>query len=123
MEDDAEVSKAVDKVQQYYDAQNKREWVEWAGKILMPRLHTQIVMEKADTMRAEQEEAEELWRQSERAQHEQERADKEAELDEKGAELIRQVNAKEIDKQRFLELVAELDLERAMGRVWPKDYP
>jgi hypothetical protein len=36
-------------------------------------------------------------------------------LDKKEAEYIRQVNAKEIDKARFWELVSELDLERAMG--------
>jgi hypothetical protein len=33
----------------------KWEWVEWAGKTLMPRLHMQITMERADEMRAEQE--------------------------------------------------------------------
>jgi hypothetical protein len=43
--------------QEYYDAQDKREWVEWAGKILMLRLHVQIAMEKVDTARAEKEEA------------------------------------------------------------------
>jgi hypothetical protein len=30
-------------------------------------------------------------------------------------EYIRQMNAKEIDEDRFRELVGELDLERAMG--------
>jgi hypothetical protein len=40
---------------------------------------------------------------------------KEAELDKKEAEYIRQVNLKEIDKDRFQELVGELDLERVMG--------
>jgi hypothetical protein len=44
-EEDAEVKKVVDEVQGYYDVQEKREWVEWAGKTLMPRLHTQIAME------------------------------------------------------------------------------
>jgi hypothetical protein len=28
MEDNAEVKKAVDEVQEYYDMQNKREWVD-----------------------------------------------------------------------------------------------
>jgi hypothetical protein len=46
---------------------------------------------------------------------EEEWAAKEAELDEKEAKYIRQVNTKEIDEDRFRELVAELDLERAMG--------
>jgi hypothetical protein len=32
-EDDAEVKKAVDEVQEYYDVQEKREWVDWVGKI------------------------------------------------------------------------------------------
>jgi hypothetical protein len=41
--------------------------------------------------------------------------EKEVELDEKEAKLIRQVNAKEINELQFWELVAELDLERAMG--------
>jgi hypothetical protein len=36
-------------------------------------------------------------------------------LEEKEAEYIRQVNAKEINEACFQELVAELDLERAMG--------
>jgi hypothetical protein len=40
---------------------------------------------------------------------------KEVELDEKEAEYIWQVNVKEIDEDRFQELVGELDLERAMG--------
>jgi hypothetical protein len=53
-EDDTEVKKAVNEVQGVYDVHGKREWVEWAGKTLMPRLHTQIEMERADTMRAEQ---------------------------------------------------------------------
>jgi hypothetical protein len=35
MEDDTEVSKVVNKVQEYYNVQDKREWVEWAGKTLM----------------------------------------------------------------------------------------
>jgi hypothetical protein len=50
-EDDAEVKKAIDEAQEYYDVQDKREWVEWAGKVLMLRLHTQIAMEKVDTVR------------------------------------------------------------------------
>jgi hypothetical protein len=37
-EEDTEVKKAVDEAQAYYDAQDKREWVEWAGKMLMLRL-------------------------------------------------------------------------------------
>jgi hypothetical protein len=53
-EDDA------DKAQEYYDAQDRREWVEWVGKILMLCLHVQIAIEKADTARAEQEDVEEL---------------------------------------------------------------
>jgi hypothetical protein len=48
-------------------------------------------------------------------EQEQERAAKEAELDKKEAEYIGQVNAKEINKVRFWELVGELDLERVMG--------
>jgi hypothetical protein len=38
-------------------------------------------------------------------------------LDEKEVEVIEQVNAKEIDKLQFWELIAELDLERAMGEI------
>jgi hypothetical protein len=64
---------------------------------------------------AEQEEVEEMCRQVERVQREQERVAKEVELDEKEVKYIRQVNAKEIDEVRFLELVVELDMERAMG--------
>jgi hypothetical protein len=59
-EDDVNVKKAVDEAQEYYNMQEKREWVEWAGKISMPRLHAQMAMEQADTMRAEQEELEEM---------------------------------------------------------------
>jgi hypothetical protein len=69
-EDDVDVKKAVDEAQAYYNAQEKREWVEWAGKILMPRLHVQMVMEQADTMRAEQEELEEMRQQDEKEQRE-----------------------------------------------------
>jgi hypothetical protein len=59
-EDDVDVKKAVDEVQVYYNAQEKWEWVDWAGKILMPRIHAQMAMEQADAMRAEQEELEEM---------------------------------------------------------------
>jgi hypothetical protein len=54
-EDDVDVKNAVNKAQKYYDVQEKREWVKWAGKILMPRLHAQMAMEQADATRAEQE--------------------------------------------------------------------
>jgi hypothetical protein len=114
-EDDVNVKKVVDQAQAYYNAQEKREWVEWAGKILMPRLHTQMVMEQADTMRVEQEALEEMPRQDEKEQREQEWAEKEAEWEKREAEFIRQVEAKEIDNERFRELVNELDLERAMA--------
>jgi hypothetical protein len=59
-EEDAEVKKAVNEAQAYYDVQDKRQWVEWAGKTLMPCLHAQIVMERVDVMRAEQEQLEEI---------------------------------------------------------------
>jgi phosphoribosyl-ATP pyrophosphohydrolase len=67
-EDDAEVKKVVDEAQEYYDAQDKREWVEWAGKTLMLWLHMQIVMEKVDAARAEQDMMDELRLQEERVQ-------------------------------------------------------
>jgi hypothetical protein len=108
MEDNTKVKKAVNDAQAYYDAQDKREWVEWAGKVLMPCLHMQIVMKQADTV-------EEMQQQDKREQQEQERAEKEAELDEKEAEYIKQMNTKEIDEDWFRELIGELDLERAMG--------
>jgi hypothetical protein len=114
-EDGTEVKKVVDEAQEYYDAQDKREWVEWAGKTPMLRLHVQIAMEKADMARAEQEELEEMRRQDEREQREREQAEKEAELEEKEVEYIRQVDAKEINEDQFRELVGELDLERVMG--------
>jgi hypothetical protein len=109
--DDVDVKKVVDKVQAYYNAQEKREWVEWASKILMPRLHVQIAMEQVDAMRAVQEDLGEMRRQDEREQ----RAEKEAEWEKREAEFIWQVDAKEIDNERFWELVNELDLERAMA--------
>jgi hypothetical protein len=59
-EEDTEVKKAVDEAQGYYDVQEKREWVKWAGKMLMPCLHTQMAMEKVDAARAEQEELEKM---------------------------------------------------------------
>jgi hypothetical protein len=114
-EDDVDVKKAVDAAQTYYNVQEKREWVEWAGKILMPRLHAQMAMEQADAMRAEQEALEEMRRLDEEEQRERERAEKEAEWEKREEEFIRQVEAKEIDDERFRELVNELDLERAMA--------
>jgi hypothetical protein len=114
-EDDVDVKKAVDEAQVYYNTQEKREWVEWAGKILMPRLHAQMAMEQADAMRVEQEELEEMRRQDEVEQWEWEWAEKEAEWEKREAEFIRQVDVKEIDNERFWELVNELDLERAMA--------
>jgi hypothetical protein len=57
---------AVDEAHEYYNAQDKREWVDWAGKILIPCLYAQVAMEKVDVARAEQEEIEEMRRQDER---------------------------------------------------------
>jgi hypothetical protein len=114
-EDNINIKKVVDEAQAYYNVQEKREWVEWAGKILMPRLHVQMEMEKADAMRAEQDELEEMRQQDEREQREWERVEKEAEWEEREAEYIWQVDAKEIDEEKFRELVHELDLERAMA--------
>jgi hypothetical protein len=57
-EDNVDVKKAVDEVQEYYNTQEKWEWVEWARMILMPQLYVEIVMEKVDAMRVEQEELE-----------------------------------------------------------------
>jgi hypothetical protein len=98
-EEDTEVKKAVDEVQAYYDAQDKREWVEWAGKMLMPCLHVQIAMEKVDDMRADQEQLEDMRQQDKREQQEWERVEKEAELDEKEEEYIWQMDMKEIDEK------------------------
>jgi hypothetical protein len=114
-EDDVDVKKAVNAAQVYYNAQEKREWVEWASKILMPRLHAQIAMEQADAARAEQEALEEMRRQDKEEQRERERAEKEAEWEKREAEFIQQVKAKEIDDEWFRELVNKLDLERAMA--------
>jgi hypothetical protein len=114
-EDDAEVKKAIDKAQGVYDVHGKREWVKWAGKMLMPWLHAKIAMERVDTMRAEQDAIEEERIQAERVQREEERAAKELALEEKEEEYIRQLNVKEIDEEKFQELIGELDLERAMG--------
>jgi hypothetical protein len=49
----------------------KREWVKWVGKTLMPWLHAQIVMERVDAMRVEQDAMEEERIQAERAQQEE----------------------------------------------------
>jgi hypothetical protein len=113
-EDDTEVKKAIDEVQGVYDLHGKREWVEWAGKTLMLWLHAQIEMERADTMRVEQDAIEEERFQVEWAQQEEERAVKEAELEKKEEDYIKQLDAKQIDEERFRELIGELDLERAM---------
>jgi hypothetical protein len=57
-----------------------------------------------------------MRQQDEREQQEWEWAEKEAELDEKEAEYIWQMNTKEINEDKFRELIGELDLERAMGK-------
>jgi hypothetical protein len=44
-------------------------------------------------------------------------AEKEAEWEKREVEFIRQVDAKEIDDERFWELINELDLERAMAEI------
>jgi hypothetical protein len=75
-EDNIKMKKVVDEVQEYYNVQEKREWVEWASKISMPQLHVQMAMEKADTMRVEQEELEESQQQDEREQRGQAWAEK-----------------------------------------------
>jgi hypothetical protein len=64
---------------------------------------------------AEQDAMDEEQIQAERAQREEERAAKEAELDKKEEEYIWQLNGKEIDENKFRELIGELDLERALG--------
>jgi hypothetical protein len=103
-EDNAEVRKAVDEAQGVFDMQGKREWVEWAGKTLMPCMHAQMAMERADEMRLEQEALEdaleEMRRQDESEQQERERVEKEVELEEKEAEYIRQLNEKVIDAEK-----------------------
>jgi hypothetical protein len=66
MEDDVDIKKAADEVQEYYNVQEKRERIKWAGKMLMPRLHAQMAMEKADAARAEQDMMDELRLQEER---------------------------------------------------------
>jgi hypothetical protein len=123
-EDDTKVKKAVDEAQGIYDVHGKREWVKWAGKTLMPHMHVQIVMEKADEMRAEQDVMDEERLQAERAERKQERAAKEAELEEKEDEYIKQLNTKEIDEDWFRELIGELDWRgrwvRALRRVRPR---
>jgi hypothetical protein len=53
-EDDIDVKKAVDEVQEYYNMQDKRDWVEWGGKTLMFHLHVQIAIDKMDVEWAEQ---------------------------------------------------------------------
>jgi hypothetical protein len=68
MEANAKVKKAFDEVQEYYDTQDKWEWVEWAGKMLMPQLHVQIAMENADMERVEQDMMDKLRLQEEQAQ-------------------------------------------------------
>jgi hypothetical protein len=60
IEDNIDVKKALDEAQEYYNVQEKREWVEWVGKMLIPQLHTQIMMEKEDTVRAEQDAMDEV---------------------------------------------------------------
>jgi hypothetical protein len=47
------VKKAIDEAQEYYDVQDRRDWVKWVGKMLMLHLHAQIAIEKADVARAE----------------------------------------------------------------------
>jgi hypothetical protein len=116
-EDDAEVQRVADEVQRVYDVHGKQESVEWAGKMLMPRLHAQMAMERVDAMRVEQDVIEEERYQAEWAQREEERATKESELEERETEYIQQLNVKEIDEDRFRELVGELDVERAWARV------
>jgi hypothetical protein len=109
--DNPEVKKVVEEAQAVYDKHGKQEWVEWAGKTLMPRLHVQIEIDRANVMRAEQDVMEEEQYQAEQAQHEEERAAKEVELEKKEEDYIKQLDAKEIDEEQFRELVNELDLE------------
>jgi hypothetical protein len=70
-----------------------------------------MAMEQADAMRAVQEDLDEMRRQDEREQW----AEKEAEWEKREAEFIWQVDVKEINDERFRELVNEPDLERAMA--------
>jgi hypothetical protein len=40
-------------VRDYFNNQDKREWVEWAGNILMLKLHAEVEMEKAAAKRVQ----------------------------------------------------------------------
>jgi hypothetical protein len=45
-----------------FDSFDKREWVGWAGKILMPKLHGEIEVERLAAVMVKKRRAEEEWR-------------------------------------------------------------
>jgi hypothetical protein len=45
-EDDQDISAIIEEARDYFNNKDKREWVEWAGMILMPKLHVEKVVAK-----------------------------------------------------------------------------
>jgi hypothetical protein len=52
-EDDQDIVAVIEEAWDYFNNQDKKEWVEWAGTILMPKLHAKMEMKKAVARRVQ----------------------------------------------------------------------
>jgi hypothetical protein len=111
-EDDQDIVAVIEEAWDYFNNQDKKEWVEWAGTILMPKLHAKMEMKKAVARRV-QVEAEGLDQiRKEEQKWEQERLDREAEFDWRAEEIRQAFKSKKIDSKQLRKAAEALELER-----------
>jgi hypothetical protein len=109
---DQDIIAIIEEARDYFNNKDKREWVEWAGTILIPKLHAEMEMEKVAARRV-QVEAERLERiRQEEQKQEKEQVDREAEFDRRAEEIRQAFKTKKIDGKQLREAVEALELEQ-----------
>jgi hypothetical protein len=98
---------AINEARGTFNSFDKREWVGWAGKTLMPKLHGEIEAEKLAAAMVDKHRAEEERREREKTEQ-QEKFDRRAE------ELIRAFQEKKIDQEKLQLSVWALNAEIAV---------
>jgi hypothetical protein len=98
---------AIDEAHIIFDSFDKREWVGWAGKTLMPKLHGEIEVEKSAAATAEKRRANE-------EQREREKGEQQEKFDRRAEELIRAFQEKKIDQEKLQSSVQVLNADIAI---------
>jgi hypothetical protein len=75
--DNDDIKKVVNEAQAAFNGQEKQEWVDWAGKTLMQRMHTQMELGKWDEDITWQQAVNDEWLRAEEEQIEQKAAEQE----------------------------------------------